>query len=83
MVSVKRASLQRAAARPARPVQSVPPQSAALPTPANQQVSVTKSMLTSTIFRMIGSCIRSCRNRDPFRFSTSTLIQKWTLNDPF
>ncbi|XP_012551107.1 guanine nucleotide exchange factor DBS isoform X2 [Bombyx mori] len=38
MVSVKRASLQRAAARPARPVQSVPPQSAALPTPANQQM---------------------------------------------
>ncbi|KPJ09389.1 Guanine nucleotide exchange factor DBS [Papilio machaon] len=33
MVSVKRASLQRAAARPARPVQSVPPQTAALPLP--------------------------------------------------
>lgn len=31
MVSVKRASLQRALARPARPVQSVPPQSAAPP----------------------------------------------------
>ncbi|XP_013149470.1 PREDICTED: guanine nucleotide exchange factor DBS-like isoform X3 [Papilio polytes] len=37
MVSVKRASLQRAAARPARPVQSVPPQSAA-PPPATQQM---------------------------------------------
>ncbi|KAJ2947678.1 hypothetical protein O0L34_g9443 [Tuta absoluta] len=37
MVSVKRASLQRAAAKPARPVQSVPPQTAA--PPANHQVS--------------------------------------------
>ncbi|XP_068627025.1 guanine nucleotide exchange factor DBS-like isoform X4 [Battus philenor] len=36
MVSVKRASLQRAAARPARPVQSVPPQSATMPATIEQ-----------------------------------------------
>ncbi|XP_038207583.1 guanine nucleotide exchange factor DBS-like isoform X6 [Zerene cesonia] len=36
MVTVKRATLQRAAAKPARPVQSVPPQSAALQPPVEQ-----------------------------------------------
>ncbi|CAG9796804.1 unnamed protein product [Diatraea saccharalis] len=39
MVSVKRATLQRAAAKPARPVQSVPPQSA-VPATTNNQVSL-------------------------------------------
>lgn len=40
MVSVKRATLQRAAARPQRPVHAVPPHSAALPAAraANHQV---------------------------------------------
>ncbi|XP_045491774.1 guanine nucleotide exchange factor DBS-like isoform X3 [Colias croceus] len=36
MVTVKRATLQRAAAKPARPVQSVPPQTAALQLPVEQ-----------------------------------------------
>ncbi|XP_053614201.1 guanine nucleotide exchange factor DBS-like isoform X2 [Plodia interpunctella] len=36
MATVKRATLQRAAAKPARPVQSVPPQSAAVPPPTNK-----------------------------------------------
>ncbi|XP_035444630.1 guanine nucleotide exchange factor DBS isoform X2 [Spodoptera frugiperda] len=36
MVSVKRATLQRAAAKPARPVQSVPPQSAVIPATNHQ-----------------------------------------------
>ncbi|CAK1601730.1 unnamed protein product [Parnassius mnemosyne] len=36
MVSVKRATLQRAAAKPARPVQSVPPQSASMPVAVEQ-----------------------------------------------
>ncbi|XP_069362946.1 guanine nucleotide exchange factor DBS-like isoform X3 [Maniola hyperantus] len=38
MVSVKRASLVRAAAKPARPVQSVPPHSAVLPVLNNHQM---------------------------------------------
>ncbi|CAB3240276.1 unnamed protein product [Arctia plantaginis] len=37
MVSVKRATLQRAAAKPARPVQSVPPQSASAPALTNHK----------------------------------------------
>ncbi|XP_075969433.1 guanine nucleotide exchange factor DBS-like isoform X3 [Anticarsia gemmatalis] len=38
MVSVKRATLQRAAAKPARPVHAVPPQSASVPALANHQM---------------------------------------------
>ncbi|KAJ0182717.1 hypothetical protein K1T71_002086 [Dendrolimus kikuchii] len=38
MVSVKRVTLQRAAAKPARPVQSVPPQNAVVPVSANNQM---------------------------------------------
>ncbi|KPI91814.1 Guanine nucleotide exchange factor DBS [Papilio xuthus] len=49
MVSVKRASLQRAAARPARPVQSVPPQSAALPLPVEQSAFHTQGELCPVI----------------------------------
>ncbi|CAH2210533.1 jg26682, partial [Pararge aegeria aegeria] len=40
MVSVKRASLVRAAAKPARPVQSVPPHSAALPIINNNKAAI-------------------------------------------
>ena len=60
MVSVKRATLVRAAAKPARPVQTVPPHSAA-PQPNNNQVSYYYFMFFIFIFaRKYGRIFEHC-----------------------